>query len=473
MKCSKCGAHISEGSLYCDKCGEEVQIVPLYEVEAELNLKQSISAFFDEMGHQKEEASKKDVVRKKIAKTILYLLLAAIIIVFVTFLTIYVIQHSAGYHIRKGAKYTASFEYALARESYKKALELDEQNIRARIALADLFCITGKLQEYEQQLLIAMKYEELSEDEMLGVYERLIELYISRQHGNDVKTLLEQCESAYRKEQFAHYLAKNPTAELSAGEYQGVQILKLHAEDGCDIYYTLDGSTPVPGEEQQLYRVPIVLENGTFIVTACAVNSYGVPSNKVSFTYNIENGNVSEPVVYPAGGVYHVPQFIEVDGNVDNIYYTTDGSTPDSADKLYQGPIPMPLGETVFKFVRIEQEARSNIVQCKYQLELTDAITNAAAVNIVSDYALRAGKIKDPSGRIDEAGAKLEFIYQCVMPIGEEGYFYIVYENFVDSDGSSFYNGNEYGVNIYSGQLYQLQKDMYYNYELIEIESKS
>lgn len=471
MKCSKCGAHISEGSLYCEKCGEEVQIVPLYEAEAELTLKQSISAFFEEMSILNEEAAPKK--RTKYIKVLLSLLLAAIIIIFVALLTIYMVQHSAGYYIRKGTQYTAASEYTQAFRSYERALELEPENIQARVALADLHCVTGKLEEYEQHLQIALQYEELSEDELLGIFERLIELYITQQRGTDIKNLLDQSDNPAVKEKFSHYMVKAPVAELTEGEYEGVQILKLSAEEGIDIYYTLDGSQPVPGENGQLYRLPIVLENGEFVVTACAVSQYGIPSDQVSFAYSVQNSNVSEPVVYPVSGSYALPQFIELDGNVDNVYYTTDGSTPNSTSKLYEGPIPMPLGNTVFKFVRIEQEESSRIVECKYQLELTDAITNVKAVNIVSDYALGVGKIKDQSGRIDETGAKLEFIYQCVMPIGEDGYFYIVYENFVDADGSSFYNGNEYGVNIYSGQLYQLQRDMYYNYELVEIESES
>ena len=30
VKCRKCGAEIKEGSLYCERCGEEVRIVPDY-----------------------------------------------------------------------------------------------------------------------------------------------------------------------------------------------------------------------------------------------------------------------------------------------------------------------------------------------------------------------------------------------------------------------------------------------------------
>ena len=32
MKCSKCGAEIEVGSVFCKKCGEPVQMVPDYNV---------------------------------------------------------------------------------------------------------------------------------------------------------------------------------------------------------------------------------------------------------------------------------------------------------------------------------------------------------------------------------------------------------------------------------------------------------
>ena len=32
MKCSKCGAEIDAGSVFCKKCGEPVQMVPDYNI---------------------------------------------------------------------------------------------------------------------------------------------------------------------------------------------------------------------------------------------------------------------------------------------------------------------------------------------------------------------------------------------------------------------------------------------------------
>ena len=43
MICPKCGTEIKEGYLYCQKCGEEVIMVPDYEVELEEGIEETIS----------------------------------------------------------------------------------------------------------------------------------------------------------------------------------------------------------------------------------------------------------------------------------------------------------------------------------------------------------------------------------------------------------------------------------------------
>ena len=43
MICPKCGTAIDEGYMYCPKCGEEVIMVPDFEVELEEGIEQTIS----------------------------------------------------------------------------------------------------------------------------------------------------------------------------------------------------------------------------------------------------------------------------------------------------------------------------------------------------------------------------------------------------------------------------------------------
>ena len=44
MKCPKCGSELEEGKLLCEKCGEEVKIVPEFDIELEDKMKETISS---------------------------------------------------------------------------------------------------------------------------------------------------------------------------------------------------------------------------------------------------------------------------------------------------------------------------------------------------------------------------------------------------------------------------------------------
>lgn len=61
MKCPNCGMELEEGKLLCESCGEEVKIVPDFDIELENELKESISSMLEDMAAQeqtKEAASR-------------------------------------------------------------------------------------------------------------------------------------------------------------------------------------------------------------------------------------------------------------------------------------------------------------------------------------------------------------------------------------------------------------------------------
>ena len=72
MKCEICGAEIPEGSLYCEKCGKDVHLVPDFTEfavnKAEETVKNLISEFDDDetdFGRSPEGANDERPVRKK------------------------------------------------------------------------------------------------------------------------------------------------------------------------------------------------------------------------------------------------------------------------------------------------------------------------------------------------------------------------------------------------------------------------
>ena len=43
MKCPKCGNELEEGKLLCEQCGEEIKIVPDFDIELEAQIDETIS----------------------------------------------------------------------------------------------------------------------------------------------------------------------------------------------------------------------------------------------------------------------------------------------------------------------------------------------------------------------------------------------------------------------------------------------
>lgn len=136
--------------------------------------------------------------------------------------------------------------------------------------------------------------------------------------------------------------AKAPTFSVAAGTYNQPQSVSIaSATSGASIYYTVDGSTPVPNAGTSLlYTAPVAINSSTTIqaiATAPGWNNSIVTSDAVTLaalppTFNKSNGN------------YSAAQVVTITDATPNtsIYYTTDGSTPvpnSGTTLLYSGPI--------------------------------------------------------------------------------------------------------------------------------------
>ena len=49
MKCQKCGAEIPEGSLYCEKCGQDIHIVPDFKEFAEKKAEDTVKSMLSDL----------------------------------------------------------------------------------------------------------------------------------------------------------------------------------------------------------------------------------------------------------------------------------------------------------------------------------------------------------------------------------------------------------------------------------------
>lgn len=111
------------------------------------------------------------------------------------------------------------------------------------------------------------------------------------------------------------------------------------------IFYTTDGTTPTP--LSTLYTGPFSLASGASktvkaIATAPAYGQSAVATAVYTQT-------AATPVISPGSGSYSSPQTVTITDSSPGvaIYYTTNGSTPNSGSTLYVGGFSLSVGATV------------------------------------------------------------------------------------------------------------------------------
>lgn len=475
MKCPNCGAEMKEGTLYCEHCGEDIHIVPDFEPEIEYNMEQTLNDIAKEMEPETEK-DKEDALQDATEfqdwdepsgnQTIRhpfrwkFILLALVLVVVAVVCTGFGISyshyHSAEYQIKCAKDYVAREEYDQAIACYERALEIDPGNITLKFELADIYFQKNNKIEYEYLLREIVADPTATTEQLESAYGKLIAIYAAREDHKTINDLLQNCGNVNIMSKYQSYMAMEPEFSLQEGYYTSIQPLKLTTFGSGKIYYTMDGSEP--GENSSLYTAPILLESGDYCVKAIYINENDISSKVVTKNYHIEIEELSAPDVTAVSGDYEFPINIEVSDGED-VYYTTDGSDPTQNSSVYIGPIPMPLGKSVFRFIRIADGRKSEIVEKSYNLVMNTEYMPDEAVQDVINYCIQNGKILDESGSFDESGAAYLYQYQYVTNINKVDDFYVIAEIYRGEDGTLTKTGNLFAVNAYTRELYKLQKD--------------
>lgn len=463
MKCPNCGAEMPEGSLYCEQCGEDIHIVPDFEPEVEFNIEQTISGIAEDIKDNPgepeaaEELSKQRFTRgKMIAAGVILGVLGLLLIIGGIWTYQY---HSLSFQLEQAKTSIEREKYDKAIGYYKRALELcdSEYDISIKFDLAEAYFLKNNKIEYEYLLREIVNDEKATEEEIESAYGKLIAIYRARKDFKSINELLLASENEDVLMTYKDYVATAPEFSVPEGYYTDVQPLKLSAYGTGKIYYTLDGREP--DEDSTQYTAPIILDDGEYVIKAYFVNEFGITSECITKTYHIEIEALPIPELSAVSGDYEFPINIEILGEEDNVYYTTDGSEPSISSTPYAGPIPMPLGKSTFKFVRMEGGRSSEVVKRTYNLTMNTEYTPEEAVADVVDYLMETGKIKDKAGHFDYSTARYQYEYRYVTNIGMDDVFYVVSEVFRDEEGIGARTGNHFAVNAYSGEIFKLQID--------------
>ncbi|MEF9941385.1 MAG: chitobiase/beta-hexosaminidase C-terminal domain-containing protein [Lachnospiraceae bacterium] len=414
MKCKKCGASIAEGSLYCDSCGSEVQIVPDYNplddvlaaqvkgaISEELDLESSIQADKiqssysrntqvgrrttgehsrdpqrnresqqrrngnlqpDKAQRRRQAERKKEAVRKKKKKKIMIILgviLGLLLIGFLLYQNSYTGQVKKGYRALDKKQYEKSIGY------FEKAISKKPTQPEAYTGKAKVYSIQNDIEGAEKIFIDGIK----NQSSNVKLYQATIQFYLDTKQNEKISILLDNCDNETVIKKLKAYVSDQPKFSLKEDSYDDVQELSLTSK-GEAIYYTIDGTeATVSGTK---YTEPIQLGEGDTVVKAISVNKKGVPSLEVDRKYTIEVPIEDAPAVTPSTGQYEESKEISI--NVPDgytAYYTLDGTDPTENSKKYKGPINMPEGNTIFCAVLANSKGKmSNITKRNYDLTL-------------------------------------------------------------------------------------------------------
>lgn len=467
---------MAEGALYCEHCGEDIHIVPDFEPELEENIQQIIEGIREDIG---EKAPGDGSVPPKMPEEPppkrrmwqLSVFVAVPVIAAAVGMGVWVyLYNSEEYQVNRALQCIRQEQYDKAIAHYNRALELDEENIELRFSLAEVYLTKDNKIEYEYLLREIVKNGNATPEQLDRAYGKLVAIYRDRGDYETINQLLLDSGDDALIALYQNYISNPPEFSVIEGYYTSIQALKLTASGSGKIYYTLDGSDP--DENSTQYTMPILLEDGDYLVKAVFINDYNIVSSVASKEYHIDNDDIPAPEVSLRSGTYNQPMYIEVleleDG--DEVYYTTDGSTPGYSSALYTEPIHMPLGKSTFKFVRIVDGVTGDVTERTYELVLNTDFSVDQAYETVVEYALSCGKIYDREGHFDDTGSVYVYEYLYVSNIEESSDFYVFAEVLRETDGSQARTGNYFAVDVYSGARYKLQEGSGQGYSLTAID---
>jgi len=184
-----------------------------------------------------------------------------------------------------------------------------------------------------------------------------------------------------------------PTISLASGTYHATQSINLSDTAGnSTIWYTTDGTTPVPNEGTAVqYNGAAITVNRTTTIKAVAAVLGWTNSKVATATYTLK---VPTPTFNPTAGTYTAPQSVYINSSSGGggcgapscglvvfrpavasvgvaIYYTTDGTTPiPGTSNQYTGtPIAVNSTTTIKVIATMTGWANSSVATAKYTIK--------------------------------------------------------------------------------------------------------
>jgi hypothetical protein len=152
------------------------------------------------------------------------------------------------------------------------------------------------------------------------------------------------------------------TADPPGGTYDSEVSVTLTPNEPATVYYTMDGSTPDTGSA--VYASAISISEDTTL-KFFGVDTAGNEESVKTALYTITAGDETPPITTaaPPGGTYDSAVSVTLTPNESaTVYYTTDGSTPDTGSAVYASAISI-SEDTTLKFFGVDTAGNEESVK--------------------------------------------------------------------------------------------------------------
>ena len=470
MDCPFCHREMKDGQVFCEGCGKEIHLVPLFEPEVEEKMSSSLQSVVETLnGEEKakdtidaktEYVDETEIDTKGAAKKKVVLYLVAIAAVLGAALSIlYCISKLSvpvdfSTYLQRAKDLYSLEKYDDTMQELGRAFE---EGTTSQELLQDAYLLKAKtyISMGEVQRAVNCLKEGIGKlDDTEPLYKLWLQLEEQLENYRGMADVLSEVTSESLLTEYSSYICNMPRFDVESGSYTEVVYLKLSDDGEGKIYYTINGDNPTTESDE--YLSPVKLENGQFEIRAVFVNKYGVMSPVTTAKYEIEIATPDEPEVSLESGVYHEPQVIDVFRLDDtySVYYTTDGSVPDLSSIKYEDTILLPLGKSNFKFILYDEDGvASDVAERSYELTLDNAVIpmDQAQIMLLQNLIIH-GVILDIDGHVENAEETRT--YQCNTAFEAEGaVWYLFAESQTDTFGNSIKTGNLYSVNVENGEV--------------------
>ncbi|MBQ7942895.1 MAG: chitobiase/beta-hexosaminidase C-terminal domain-containing protein [Lachnospiraceae bacterium] len=488
MKCPNCKAEMGEGKLLCENCGEEVMMVPDFDLELEQEINRTLRSMAEDFAEQiatdgegeYEEPEESDdfvdledvmadslkdylpswgVRMKPSTKRLAAIVLGVIVLIVVvwgggTVISRLVRENSFDYQYQLGMDYYDNGQYSEALEYLGKAFELDAGHVQTRYQMALCYEQLGQI---KSTILICHEILGLEGGQLTEVYDKLVSLYLESEAYAEVWNVLKGCEDEAILAKYNEYTAYAPQFDTTEGVYDEPVSVSFDNDADGFIYYTLDGTKP--SKNSNVYQKPIRLQEGEYEIKAMFVNMYGVQSDVVTKSFYVKLAAPLAPEVNLDSDTYTEPAFIEVyHNNNTKIYYTKDGTTPTEKSIRYVDKMELPLGISNYAFVAVDENGLySEVVKRTYRFEPDANFDADLALQVLLNTLLANGVLADLEGHVpDKEGMNLYTVQTAVEM--DDVVYYIVHEEYMDEFGETADNMTMYAINCETAELFYAYK---------------